>query len=425
MIILRFVAQMLHKIMSHYNFYLRENYVNTSGKCLILIRYYEDRKTRVQINTGINISPRYWSKVKSSLKNSSEIPNEVLEFDRVRILADTIINHYKTNKKKLTKDRFKQHFLKNDISDFSTQKVEFYNELDSFIAEKTNQVVPDVIKDYKSLRKHLLEFDEFTNDITTFESIDIDFYKAWTNFLANHSVKRNNEVGLKNNTIGKQVKNLKAFLNDRIKSKKTPPIDLKDFKVIQEETDHIYLNKVEIESISELEYLDNSYEERVRDFFVIGCLTGLRFSDIIRIKPDYIKNGYIELRQKKTSKKVIVPMRNEVVEILKKYDNYSPKVAINDFNKIIKKLGYQAKINDPVELEHKKGNRKVISCYKKFELISSHTCRRSFCTNAYLEGIDTHLIMQISGHKTEKAFKRYLKLSSYEAAQKMKEAWGI
>lgn len=411
--------------MSHYNFYLRENYVNTSGKSHVLIRYYEDRKTRVQINTGISISPRHWSKTKNSLKNSSEIPNEVIEFDRLRILADTIINHYKTNKKKLTRDRFKQHLLKNDISDFSIQQVEFYNELNSFIAEKEHQVVPDVIKDYKSLRKHLLEFDEFTNDTTTFESIDIEFYKSWTNFLANHSVKRNNEVGLKNNTIGKQVKNLKAFLNDRVKSKKIPPIDLKDFKVIQEETDHIYLTKNEIEAISIVETSDDSDEQKVKDFFVIGCLTGLRFSDVIRIKPDYIKNGFLELRQKKTSKKVVVPLREKVIDILSRYNNYSPKVKINDFNKIIKQLGRKAGIDETTELEHKKGNRKVVSRYKKFELISSHTCRRSFCTNAYLDGIDAHLIMQISGHKTEKAFKRYLKLSSYEAAQKMKEAWGI
>lgn len=411
--------------MSHYNFYLRENYVNANGKSPILLRYYQDRKNRIQINTKINISPRYWSKVKNSLKNSSEIPEEVKEFERIRILAETIVNHYKSNHKELTKERFKQHFLKNDLSEFSTQEVEFYNELDEFILERTDQVVADVIKDYKSLRKHLLAFDEFNKSVTTFESIDYEFYKDWTTYLANHATKRNGEVGLRNNTIGKQVKNLKVFLNDRMSSRRIPPIDLKDFKVVQEEIDHIYLDDNEIIAISKVKCKKNSEEERARDLFVVGCMTGLRFSDLIRIKPDYIKNGLLEIRQKKTSKKVIVPLRKKAAKILSKYDNHAPQIKNYDFNKVIKHLGQQANIDETVELEHKKGNRKVITKYKKFELIGSHTCRRSFCTNAYLEGIDTQLIMKISGHKTEKAFKRYLKLSNYEAALKMKEAWGI
>ncbi|MFS4416523.1 tyrosine-type recombinase/integrase [Maribacter sp. 2307ULW6-5] len=62
---------------------------------------------------------------------------------------------------------------------------------------------------------------------------------------------------------------------------------------------------------------------------------------------------------------------------------------------------------------------------EKYKLISSHTCRRLFCTNAYLNGIDVQLIMKISGHKSEKAFRRYLKISNHEAAQKLKEAWGL
>lgn len=411
--------------MNHYNFYLRKNNSKTSPKSSILIRYYEDRKTRIQINTGIKISDRYWSTIKNTLKNSTEIPNEVIEFENIKNFADTIVSYYKTKNTLLTKEKFKLHFLKKDISEFSDKEIEFYNELDEYTIEKTNHVVNDVIKDYKSLKKHLTEFDEFRTERTTFNSIDYKFYKEWIDYLANHSVKRNKEIGLKNNTIGKQVKNLKAFLNDRIRAKKIPPINLKDFKVIQEETDHIYLNKLEIETIHKITCAKGSLEKKVKDFFLIGCLTGLRFSDISRIKPEYVKNGFLELRQKKTSNKVIVPLRNEVVTVLKEYNYFAPDVKIYDFNKVIKELGDKAGINEIIELEHKKGNTKQVTTFKKFKLISSHTCRRSFCTNAYLEGIDTHLIMQISGHKTEKAFKRYLKLSSYEAALKMKEAWGI
>ena len=129
--------------------------------------------------------------------------------------------------------------------------------------------------------------------------------------------------------------------------------------------------------------------------------------------------------EKKIGKKVVIPLRKPAIIILKKYNYHCPKIDYNTFNEKIKQLGKLAQIKSKIILEHKKGNSRIQSEYFKYELISSHTCRRSFCTNTYLEGIDTHLIMQISGHKTEKAFKKYLKLSSFEAALKMKEAWNI
>ena len=178
-------------------------------------------------------------------------------------------------------------------------------------------------------------------------------------------------------------------------------------------------------AISKLDCSSDLELEKVKDFFVIGCYTGLRFSDISRIKPEYINDGLLQIRQKKTSGKVIVPLRPLAKAVLKKYDYFSPNVTSFVFNKRIKELGELANINIPIELQHKRGSIKESKTYKKYELISSHTCRRSFCTNAYLDGIDVQLIMKISGHKTEKAFRRYLKLSSLEAALKLKEAWGV
>ncbi|WP_397364593.1 tyrosine-type recombinase/integrase [Olleya sp. R77988] len=412
--------------MSHYTFYLRKSTNKNTSKASVLIRYYEDRKNRVQINTGIKISQRYWSNAKNTLKNSTDITEHYKEFCEIKMLVETIIAHYKKNNKPLSKEQFKVHFLKKSISEFDEKPVEFYNELGRYINNKKTKVVPDVIKDYNSLKKHLIGFDKNTKTITNFESINYSFYIKWTDYLANKVELKNGQIGLKNNTIGKQVKNLKAFLNNCMKLNIIPSIDLSNFKVIQEEVDHIYLNESEIKAISNVDTLNDKELTKVKDFFIIGCYTGLRFSDNIRIKPEYIdSNGFLSIRQKKTSGKIVVPLREQVLTILKKYNNYSPEISSAVFNKRIKELGKEAKINDVIEIQHKKGNTKEVEKFKKHELISSHTCRRSFCTNAYLDGIDVHLIMQISGHKTEKAFKRYLKLSSYEAALKMKEAWGI
>jgi hypothetical protein len=61
--------------------------------------------------------------------------------------------------------------------------------------------------------------------------------------------------------------------------------------------------------------------------------------------------------------------------------------------------------------------------YIKYAWRMSHTCRRSFCTNEFLDGTPTNLIMAISGHKTEKAFRRYIKADQVQKAHMIKKLW--
>ena len=96
-------------------------------------------------------------------------------------------------------------------------------------------MVKDVIKDYNSLIKHLKGFQEFSGIIINFNVFDYQFYQEWTDYLAYKAPLKNGSIGMKNNTIGKLVKNLKAFLNDRMRRNRIKPIDLSAFKVIQEE----------------------------------------------------------------------------------------------------------------------------------------------------------------------------------------------
>ena len=399
--------------------------IKKNGKCNITIPHYQDRHKVRFLRTGVEISPKDWSFIKKQPKPSKLSAGE-------RRMLDDKINRYSLLLKYLEKNNINPsikvvadlYYGKEDFKDSKT-KLSFFEHIDDYINLKTGTVVSDVIKDYNALKRHLFEFQEHRQIPITFKSLDYNFYTEFIDYLAIHPQRKvKGPKGLTNNTIGKQIKNLKAFINDRVRRKLIAPIDLSAFKVMQEEVDHIYLNQDEINSIAELD-CETEELEKIRDFFVIGCYTGLRFSDIIRLKPEYIKEGMIQLRQKKTEGKIVVPLRKPALEILEKYNYYAPQVSSYEFNREIKKLGSKARINDKIEVSRKKGSTKIKTTYPKFNLISSHTCRRSFCTNAYLEGIDVQLIMKISGHKSESAFKRYLKLSSLEAALKLKDAWGI
>jgi hypothetical protein len=120
---------------------------------------------------------------------------------------------------------------------------------------------------------------------------------------------------------------------------------------------------------------------------------------------------------------VQIPIIGDAEDILKKYNWSVPRILMNDFNVNLKILGKLVGFESDFEMVHYKKGQEYRTKYKKFELMSSHICRRSFCTNEYLDGIDIHLIMRISGHRTERAFLTYLKMDEVVAAQKIAEKW--
>ena len=86
-----------------------------------------------------------------------------------------------------------------------------------------------------------------------------------------------------------------------------------------------------------------------------------------------------------------------------------PGVSAVNFNYYIKEAVKLTSIDDSVKITHKRGNRLIEETRSKYAWVTSHTARRSFCTNEYLSGTPSDLIMAISGHKTEKAFRKYIK----------------
>lgn len=121
---------------------------------------------------------------------------------------------------------------------------------------------------------------------------------------------------------------------------------------------------------------------------------------------------------------VVIPLNDTAKQIILKYNGGIPEsIHMNDFNKLIKSIAEKAGINEEIIITQKRGAERVDTTYKKFELIASHTCRRSFCTNEYLKGTPTLFIMKISGHRTERNFLKYIKVDEQLAAQKMLEFW--
>lgn len=308
-------------------------------------------------------------------------------------------------------------------SESRSYRIDVFEALDRYIIEKTPIVSSDQAKDYRTLRKHLIAFKDYSSQPITFHNLNLLFYNEFMDYLFYKVVKPNGSIGLLTNTAGKIIRLLKGFVNYQITKGTIPLIDLKHFKVVEEESDTIYLSEKELSVIYNLDLSDDKQLEEVRDVFITGCFTGLRYSDLSTLSPEHIDldNENINLKQRKVHKAVIIPMIDYVPEILKKYNYDLPKIPRYIFNERVKELGQRAELRQKIEVVRKKGKEREKRVYEKWEMISSHTCRRSFCTNMYLSGFPAGELMRISGHKSPSAFMRYIKVDNLQAAKRLKE----
>jgi integrase len=177
-----------------------------------------------------------------------------------------------------------------------------------------------------------------------------------------------------------------------------------------------HLNEDEIQKIFDLKGLSESLEN-TRNLFLIGCTTGLRFSDLMKIKEYPLENGMITLTTIKTGQPIMIPIEKRVLDFIPTIKPLANAV----FNRNIKDLCKVAEINKILEGYSRNNKRKrVKGFYPKYKLISSHTMRRSFCTNLYGK-IPTQVIMKISGHSIESSFLTYIKKPQQHFAEQLKE----
>lgn len=215
----------------------------------------------------------------------------------------------------------------------------------------------------------------------------------------------------------------------------------------EDKAKEIYLTKDELKALYEMPL--NGFEEQVRDVFLIGCFTALRYSDYSRIEIGVTHSGtkVIRLRQEKTAGIVVIPILDDRLEaLLKKYDYNIPKIWDQNLNRTIKEIckrlsesvsSLQKKERTVLTLKERRAEqeakKKGVPLYEydeqgfplkaRWELVSSHTARRSCITNMYLSKKYTILqMMSVSGHKSESMFFQYVKLSLDEYADSVASA---
>lgn len=423
--------------MAEVNFYLRDS--KATGETGVLL-YFSFNGNRLNVCTVERISPKFWDSVNQRAKQTKSFPTNS-EFN-------TRLNNVKTK----VQDLYRKYLNDNDlqqplpatmrslIKTELSEKVEamsnksytlvsyaeFYiNQIETGkrVSNEGKRLSKSTLKTYKTHLTILKEYQLTKRRPLTFDDVTLDFYSDFKQYLTHirkYSI----------NTIGKHIKTLKGILNEATETGKNTKLDFKSkrFAAPAQEIDNVYLNPNELVILQDYDFSDNVRLERVRDLFLVGCWTGLRFSDFSTITIKNIKEKFIQIKTQKTGKEVVIPIHPTVRSIMEKYEgkteNSLPIPLSNQkMNDYLKEIGELAGLKEIIQKTLTKAGNEIIINEPKYKFLTTHTARRSFATNSYNMNVPTITIMAITGHKTETSFMKYIKVTPTEHANKLLAIW--
>ena len=242
-------------------------------------------------------------------------------------------------------------------------------------------------------------------------------------------------VGLKNSTIEKKLGYLRWFLNWATDRGYNTNLDYKKFHPTLKMTQRkvIYLTKEEIARVRDLELSESqAYLDPIRDIFLFCCFSGLRHSDVNNLRRSDIKGDHIEVTTVKTADSISIELNKVTRDILEKYkdtpfkDNKAlPNYTNQAMNRDIKELCKLAGINEEIRVTTYKGNVRTDKIQPKWELVGTHTGRRTFIVNALSLGITPNIVMKWTGHSDYKAMKPYIDIVDSIKASSMTKFDGL
>ena len=399
---------------------------NKTQQSLIYL-FFTYGKNRFKYSTGFKSCYAHWDLKKQRIKNISSLLNKDEVNDFLNEYEDAFLKRYRklyaeygdAINNEMLKDELDIIIRKKQVNEEGTTKeLTFFQVCNKFIDDKGTSIAPVTKRVYKQAITLLKKYEKEIKVKLNFETIDITFYNGFKAFLEKENFSLN--------TIGKHIKTVKSFLNYAFIEGYTKNVKFKskDFKVEKEITTEIYLTDSEILALLNKDYSKLPILEHVRDVFLIGCYTGQRVSDYNNLTANDIitKEGiqyfkFVQQKNRKRGKIVYCPITKEIRQIMARYNNQPPPPIKEQYiNDNIKDIGMELEFNELIKCEYTKGGKLITKMIPKYDLIKTHTARRSFCTNKYKAGMNVFDIMLFSGHSTEKEFYKYIRIKDEERA---------
>ena len=413
------------------------------------------------INLQLQVDIKKWREVSTSLKKQTNYLDRLEYSKKIADIEFAIKDLRQRNC--LTEEAINETILNTVLAE-TRERIKKHDELQQYISDKQNKSVktwiedyiakivsgeartfngeryaPNSIRNWKQFLRIFLDFCKTTNDFC-WEEINQSLVNKYMSFLE--------EKGYAKSAIDRFINCFKTLIGvaereDIHNNYKARGLFRHASVKDHEKTTAIYLTKEELEGLYNMELV--GLEEEVRDAFLIACYTGQRHSDFSQLKTscfDTIFDGKMVIRkvQTKTTTQVVIPiLDNKLKIILEKYNYKVPEIGDIVMNRYLKRIG--EKLSHTVkslakdvktiltkdEREAEKSKKKTFRRDEdgnvikyKWELIVTHTGRRTCATNMYLSRkYTTREMMLVTGHKKEENFMKYIKLSLDEEAHKL------
>ena len=155
---------------------------------------------------------------------------------------------------------------------------------------------------------------------------------------------------------------------------------------------------------------------RARDFFCLCCFTSLRYSDAAALKKTDIYDDAIHITTQKTNDKITIELNNYSRTILQRYadndtDKALPVISNQNMNVYVKEVCRQCGINEKLTDIYYIGEKKYVETKEKWEMIGTHSGRRTFICNALMLGIAPNVVMKWTGHSDYKSMQPYIDIA--------------
>lgn len=405
-------------------FHLRKDKINKDGLAPIRMVIATNGFKIFKAVKKVKCTESNWDAKKERIKtpNKKSNYNNHIEFNK-------IIDELESNIKKL--DRFillnnivptKEYIIEKLTSGIESVQItpKFFPSFQEFIDTNKPTKVARTIKSYVTSRNFLQDFENYTNYKLTFESIDSTFFEKIQDYT--FIIRKN-----KNSYLAFLIKTLKTFMNWSYEKEYHKNIKFRKFKAREDETEIIYLTMPELMRLYNHEF-KSAKLSKVRDVYCFNCFCGLRISDTSALKPSNISNDTITLTIKKTrANNTRIPLNKFSKAILAKYKNTIheplPTISQQKFNKYIKECCEEAEINTPITRTRYIGQKREDITKPKWKFITSHTARKTFVTNSLVLGMKEMVVRNITGHKKEESFRRYVKIAEDLKQSEMDNTW--
>ena len=398
----------------------------SSDETLILFScYFKYEEKKFVYSTGERIKPVNWdfknrNPISQGIKKASNANSIKTQLNRYSDKFEQIQARCKTFGEdftsKILRDEFDAEFKKEP-----TGKNIFFKAYDEFMDSNIKQQkwAPNSIKRYQNIRNILEEFEETTSYKLTFKSITKKFLTEFTDYCM--SVRQH-----ATNTFRRNLGLFKTFMIWAYDNGYTYQDDFRQFKKMKEAfTEKVALKAEDLSFLMGFD-LKNPRLEKARDVFVFACSTGMRYGELKLIGKHNVADGNIELKEEKSSDKKPreIPLNPLSRMILKKYNYELPLIANQKQNEYLKEvfkaIGYDKEV-EKVIVRGKTIEREKVPLY---ELISTHTARRTFITMMKRKGKSDKLIAKITGHSDLKTLNQYYQVDDEAKKEAVDDVFG-